>query len=355
MPLPLRTIVWLTLLVVASAGLTLYWQWPTSTAPDAAPAMTSVSGMPTANPKPVRSVPDAPPPPLPQVLVPSMAGTEVDGELRTDAAGNLQLSLGVRDYFDYFLSAADQVGLDPAVDALLADAGRRLQEPALGQLIGLLGDYLDYKRASLALLQQPLDPQQHAQPQAQQAALQQAFERLAQLRRAHFSAGAVEALFGAEEAYARYTLDSLALRGRDDLDEQAKVAAEARLREQLPAALGASEARQSQALAQQAEAERLWREGAGEEQVRQFLALTYDPSTVEQLLAEQRRERAWQQRYAAYRDELASLQGDGLSPADRRSEQQRLRQRLFGAEEQHRVDTYDAIAGKQQPSEKPSP
>ncbi|MEX6502586.1 lipase secretion chaperone [Pseudomonas zhanjiangensis] len=355
MPLPLRSILLWAVLLFGGAALIVYWQWP-------GPLPTQAAAVSTLQSPEVRaSVPlvEAPPaglaPVLPAPLLPAMADTEVDGRLDVDSAGNLQLGLGIRDYFDYFLSAADQAGLERAVEALLADAGARLQEPALGQLIGLLGDYLDYKRASLALLQQPLDVAQQADPQARLATLQQAFDGLAQLRRAHFAAGAVEALFGAEEAYARYTLDSLALQGREDLSETAKVQAQERLREQLPEALRASEARQSQALAQQAQSEQLWREGASEQQVRQFLALTYDPPAVEQLLTEQRNERAWQQRYAAYRQELTSLQGTGLSPADRRREQQRLRQRLFDAADQHRVDTYDAIAAKDSDSASAKP
>ena len=352
MPLPIRSLVLLTLLGLTTAGVILYWQWPDSVVVpvDSArpvPPVAAASASPALRqPAPAVVAPAAPP-----ALLPGLRGTEVDGALKTDSAGNLQLDLALRDYFDYFLSAVDQAGLDASVEALLADAGGRLQEPALGQLIGLLGDYLEYKRASLALLQQPLSAHQQAQPQAQLVALQQAFDRLAQLRRSHFAPGAVEALFGAEEAYARYTLDSLALVARDDLSEQDKADAQQRLREQLPAAMRASEERQSQAQAQQAQSERLWREGASEEQVRQALALSYDPSTVERLLLEQRSERDWQQRYRAYREQLASLHSNGLSPADRQDEQQRLRQRLFGAADQHRVDTYDAIAAKQQDRE----
>ncbi|WP_246533173.1 lipase secretion chaperone [Pseudomonas lalucatii] len=333
-------------LALAAVALTLYWQWPAATLPSAvAPLAEPPSTNPASSPAPVLAVEQRRP--APRLPVPAMADTEVDGQLRIDGRGNLLLGLGVRDYFDYFLSSADRLGLEPAVAALLADAGSRLQEPALGQLVGLLGDYLDYKRASLALLQQPLSAQQQVEPQAQLAALRQAFDSLAQLRRAHFSAAALEALFGAEEAYARYTLDNLALLGREDLSEQSRAAAQERLGEQLPEALRASEERQQLALAQQAESERLWREGAGEEQVRQALAMAYDPPTVERLLDEQRRERAWQQRYAAYRDELAGLQGQGLSASDRERERQRLRQRLFDVEDLHRVDTYDAIAAKQ--------
>ena len=349
MPLPIRSIASLAVLVIGAAALTLYWQWPQQALIQAGSASQDEPVAPLiASPLPGQPAPTADAPATPSALLPGLGGTEVDGELKSDSAGNLQLDLALRDYFDYFLSAVDQAGLDASVEALLADAGGRLQEPALGQLVGLLGDYLEYKRASLALLQQPLGAHQQAQPQGQLLALQQAFDSLAQLRRSHFSPGAVEALFGAEEAYARYTLDSLALIAREDLSEQGKAAAQERLREQLPAAMRASEERQSQAQMQLAQSERLWREGASEEQVRQSLALTYDPSTVERLLLEQRHERAWQQRYSAYREQLATLRSGGLSPADQQHEQQRLRQRLFDAADQHRVDTYDAIAAKQQ-------
>ena len=338
-------------LALVAAGVTLLLNWPSPAA---------VVSPPLVQARPVvPSVPAVVPVAAPHVMAQSsaatalapLAGTEVDGRLSTDAAGNLLVDLGVRDYFDYFLSAADQAGLDASLGALLADVRGRLAEPARSQLLDLLGDYLDYKRASLALMQQPLAPSQQ-QPQGQLAALQDAFERLAQLRRAHFSLAAVEGLFGAEEAYARYTLDILGLTARTDLSEADKALAQAQAREQLPAALQASELRQQQALVQQAEQARLWREGADEQQVRAFLALTYDPPTVERLLAEQRRERLWQQHYSAYREALAEQRSAGLSALDQQREQVRLRQRLFAAEDYHRVETYDAIASH---LEQPSP
>lgn len=138
---------------------------------------------------------------------------------------------------------------------------------------------------------------------------------------------------------------------RDDLSEHGKALAQERLRAQLPEAMRASEERQAQVQALQIQTDKLWQEGGSEEQVRQVLALSYDPPTVERLLSEQRNERAWQQRYAAFQQELAALEGNGLSAADQQQEQQRLRQRLFSAEDQHRVETYDAIAAKQQDSQ----
>lgn len=352
MALSLRTTVPLLVLAGSVVGLTLYWQWPAAAVPVVAVAPGAIAPAGSAAPspllhaiKPNQTTINEP------VSLPGLQGTEVDGDLKADSAGNLQLNLALRDYLDYFLSAADQAGLEASVEAMLVDARGRLPEPALGQFIGLLGDYMDYKRASLALLQQPLSADQQSTPQSQLVVLQRAFEQLAQLRRVHFSNAATEALFGAEEAYGRYTLDNLALMARDDLSEQGKALAQERLRAQLPEAMRASEERQAQAQALNIQSEKLWQEGASEEQVRQVLALTYDPPTVERLLSEQRNERAWQQRYATYQQELAGLQGNGLSTADQQREQQRLRQRLFSAEDQHRVETYDAIAAKEQDSQ----
>ncbi|PIA68165.1 lipase secretion chaperone [Pseudomonas sediminis] len=335
--------------VVVAGGLTLYWRWPAAVPealPTAAVAVPSrqTSTEPLSVPIAKASVEAQP---SVAATLPSLADTEVDGRLRTDAAGNLVLDLAVRDYFDYFLSAVDHSGLDAVIEALLADAGRRLPEPALGQMVSLLGDYLDYKRASMALMQQPLDARQQIEPQAQLQALQSAFARLDELRRAHFSAAAQEALFGAEQAYARYTLDSLALQQRDDLGEAQRTQMLEQLRARLPNALRESEQRQQLALEQLQRSEQLWRDGADEQQVRDFLAMTYDPQTVQSLLDEQRRERDWQQHYQAYRNELASLQGRGLSEADNEQLQRQLRERLFNSEDRHRVETYDAIAAKQ--------
>lgn len=340
----------LVLVAGSVAVCTLFWNWPSDQAPVSQGAV--LSPVNTALPSTPLVLQLIPATQAPVVLAPSslpgLQGTEVDGELKVDGAGNLHLSLAVRDYLDYFLSAVDQAGLDAVVEVMLADARRRLPEPALGQFIGLLGDYLDYKRASLALMQQPLSASQQSTPADQLQVMQHAFEQLSQLRRTHFSNAVAEALFGAEETYGRYTLENLKLMARDDLTEQGKALAQERLRAQLPEAMRASEERQAQAQLLQAQSEQLWREGGSEEQVRQLLAMTYDPPTVERLLLEQRNERAWQQRYAAYQQELATLRGNGLSSDDQLREQQRLRQRLFNAEDQHRVETYDAIAAKQQ-------
>lgn len=112
--------------VVVAGGLTLYWRWPAAV-PEAQPATTVAvpsrqSLIEQASTSPAKAPAEAQP--SIAVTLPSLAGTEVDGQLRTDAAGNLLLDLAVRDYFDYFLSAVDHSGLDAVIEALLAEIGR---------------------------------------------------------------------------------------------------------------------------------------------------------------------------------------------------------------------------------------
>lgn len=328
---------------VLSSALVVYWQWPAPTPVAVLPA--PVLSAPNISPAPVAPAPVAVAPARSKsaAIVPGMADTEVDGALMVDAAGNLVLDLAVRDYLDYFLSAADQAGIDAAVDSMLADARLRLQEPALGQFVSLLGDYLAYKEASIALLSQPLTAQQQASSAGQLDALKQGMSMLDNLRRSHFSPAAHSALFGAEEAYAEYTLGVMALQQRSDLSDTQKQQAEQQLRASLPQSMQSTHAQQAQDMAVQTRTRELFAANAPEAEVRQYLAQHYDAPTVELLVKEQRAEQQWSSQYQQYRDELSRLRSSGLAAQDQAKEQQRLRQQWFPEEQWHKVETYDAF------------
>ncbi|MCJ8168917.1 lipase secretion chaperone [Atopomonas sediminilitoris] len=330
---------------ITVAGM-LYWQWPEASKPLAVhtPAPLAPLDKPSApqaiapERKQMTATPAQQGP-----LVAGMADTEVDGELLLDANGNLQMQLGVRDYIDYFLSAADEAGIDAAVAAMMADAKQRLQEPALSQFVNVLGDYLAYKEASIALLSQPLTAAQQNNPQDQLGALKQGLQALDNLRREHFSPAAVEGFFGAEEAYSRYTLGVMALQQREDLSDADKQLREEALRAALPAAMQASQSKQMQALAVEEQARSLMASKTDEGQVRAFLSQHYEPKVVEAMLQEQRAEQAWDGQYQQYRQELARLRAAGMAEQDQVQAQQKLRQQWFSEEQWHKVETYDAF------------
>lgn len=266
----------------------------------------------------------------------------LDGDLKVDAAGNLVIDLGVRDYIDYFLSAADRVGIDRATSLLLDDARVRLDEPAYEQLQVLLGDYLDYRQARVVLME-PFQPPP-ADPRILRNMLGQQARQLASLRRQYLDVATVEAFFGAEEAYSRFIIDTLDVQLRSDLDQAARQRALDELRERLPIEAQESGRRHGTALGLQAEIDRLLRAGISEEQMRGFLSAHYEKPAVEQMLAEQRGERLWRARYRDYRRRLAALRREDMDSAGLQRRVDELRSRMFSGEELLRVEHYDEFA-----------
>ena len=85
----------------------------------------------------------------------ALEGTHIDGALSSDAQGNLILNLQIRDFFDYFLSIADDVGPEQAIAEIQRYSQQYLPEPANTQALELLGNYLRYKPVSYTHLTLP--------------------------------------------------------------------------------------------------------------------------------------------------------------------------------------------------------
>lgn len=268
----------------------------------------------------------------------------VDGDLKLDAQQHLVIDMGLRDYFDYFLSAADRIGLDRATSLLLEDADGRLDEPALGQLQQVLGDYLDYRQARQALIEHRPSLAAQRDPHVQREALRQEASQLASLRRQYLDEAVVQAFFGAEEAYSRFTLAILEVQLRTDLEPAQKIQALERLRAQLPEEARESGGRHGRALGVQAEIDRLLRAGVSDQDLRGFLGRHYDTPTVERLLAEQRQERQWRTRYGDYRRKVQALRAEGMQGAELLWRMRELRRQMFSGEDLLRVEHYDAFA-----------
>lgn len=176
-----------------------------------------------------------------QALASAFAGTDVDGHLAADADGNLVLSLGVRDFFDYFLLAVEDVPLAEVKEFIEAYARERLPGSAVTQLMALLDDYLAYRTAASEMYQQQLIPRDQQTPEYYLDTLDKTFASLKDVRRQHMSGDAVEAFFALEEEHGQYTLDRLAVHLDKELSPDEKRTQMAGLREQLSPDLRASE------------------------------------------------------------------------------------------------------------------
>ncbi|WP_068827243.1 lipase secretion chaperone [Pseudomonas sp. BMS12] len=270
-------------------------------------------------------------------LPPSFAGTQVDGQFRLDAAGNLLVSMDIRRIFDYFLSAYGEESLKASLARLQSYIRNQLQEPAQSQALALLAQYLDYKR-QLVQLEKDL-PQM-----ASLDAMRQREQAVQALRAGLFSPEAHQAFFGQEEAYNQFTLQRLAIRHDSSLSDQQKAEALDQLRAGLPEDMQELLVPQLQSeLRQQTAA--LQASGASSEQIRQLRLQLVGAEATGRLEALDRQRQQWQQRLSDYRQAKAKLEANGgLSETDRQAALQRLAAERFDERERLRLDAAEQLA-----------
>lgn len=278
-------------------------------------------------------------------LAPSLRGTEIDGGLEVDAAGNLLLTEDVRALFDYFLSVHGELELEEIVRALEGHILAELEGGAAEQALELLANYIAYSEHMQGYLQQALVPVEQQTQQYYVDTLAQTLDQLVELRRHYLGPAAADAFFGVEEAYARFTVERMRLHLDDSLSLAEKQQHTDALREQLPAEL-ADVDRRSGLHAELARRTQELREQGADAPALHALRLEYlgEEAAAELARADLEREQ-WLQRFAAYRrDKEIYLAADGLSEQDRQREQQRLLERHFPAAEHALVRSYEAFA-----------
>ncbi|NMY41126.1 lipase secretion chaperone [Pseudomonas sp. WS 5013] len=327
------------LLIGAGVAVTLYLNPLALTPQPTAQSLPGQMTVPaTAAPlAPVEATPAAAESAALSSLPPSFAGTAVDGQFRLDDAGNLLISMDIRRIFDYFLSAYGEERIQTSIARLRAYIRGQLDEPAEGQALALLEQYLDYKRQ---LIQLEKDLPQMASLEA----MRQREQAVQNLRASIFSPEAHQAFFAQEEAYNQFTLQRLAIRHDQALNEQQKAEAMDRLRATLPEDMQEMMVPQLQAeLRQQTAA--LQAQGAAPEQIRQLRLQLVGAEATARLEALDQRRQQWQQRLDAYRQEKARIEANsGLSEEDRQAAIASLAEERFDERERLRLDAAEQLA-----------
>ena len=280
---------------------------------DAGAPETPAPAQPRALAIDIDRIPDAPPPAADTLATTSLRGTEPDGAIAFDAAGQVVLDAALVRVFDYFLALTGEVS-DARIRSLLFEhAVARHGQAAALRVLAVFDRYVAM-RAELA-----------AQPPT--ADLDRRYARLRETRERWFGAAA-EAMFGAEHAQLEDTLTRRHL--ADDPDALAEFEA-AR-----PPARRAAEREAAAA-------------HIAEEQTRQLDALDTDP---EQRRAE--REQLWGAEAAA---RLAALDAQRADWDRRVADYLRRREtvgaaealRGFTAEERARIEALEAVGALRRP------
>ncbi|KVE32375.1 lipase secretion chaperone [Burkholderia sp. TSV86] len=256
-------------------------------------------------------------------LPPALAGS-TPPRLPLDARGHLSKAVAVRDFFDYFLIAQNQVSA-AALDALV------VREIA-AQLDGTVaqGEALDVwkrYRAYLAELAK-LPGGGSVDNKDDLAALQLALDQRATI--ASRTLGDWNApFFGVEQERQRYDLARLKIVRDRSLNEDQKAARLAALEQQLPADQRAELERQKQQNNAIAQIDKLQKSNATPDEMRAQLTQTLGPEAAERVAKMQQADNAWRAKYNEYAAQRAQIEAQNLSPQDRDAQIAQLRQRYF--------------------------
>lgn len=267
----------------------------------------------------------------------SLRGTDVDGSLEEDAAGNLKITRGVRNLFDYFLSAR---GEQP--DAVLQDRMRayirsHLKTTAAQQALSLMTSYLTYM--------QQLDEAMKAMPADNLDALKARLAAIERMRAANFAPDVVTAFFGEDSMYDHYSLDKLGVMADASLSPLQKAARLKELRQALPA-----EMRDNMGAAEQVQVlndvTAQWKQTSGNAaELRAIRESMVGRPATDRLEALDREEHAWTERVSSYLRARTDLINDPtLADAVKQQRIAALRNSSFTGPDQIRAAALERIA-----------
>lgn len=263
----------------------------------------------------------------------SLEGTQIDGELETDAAGALVVGPGVRRFFDYFLSATGEEPEASLRARVLAALAKRLKPPALGQAEALFDRYLGYRR----------EGERRFGDQGARD-IERRYEELRGFRRSWFGAKTADALFADQDLATRAALERRRIQADASLSDDERRRRLALVDEGLPPELRRARA-EALAPLEALEKERALREqGAPEEAVRRARVEAFGEEGARRLEALDRERASWRERYDKYRAEREAIEADpALDAAARERAVEALRARSFAPNEQVRAKALDAM------------
>ncbi len=241
------------------------------------------------------------------VLSQTHKDTQIDGALIVGEDGQLMLNQGVRDFFDYFLSAADEIGPEAAIAHIQRYIENYLPSPASDQANSLLWSYLHYKKYELSLQQQPLTADLISQLDAL-VVLRENFDTLAVKRAELFSVEADQALFGLEKLYQEHTLSTLELFADQSISQQERQTKLERLQESLPPELQASHDQDQQQRQQQQTIEKITASNADDSSFHQaLLDQGLEQQKADELLSYRQQQVQFESLYWHYRTAVSKL------------------------------------------------
>lgn len=282
-------------------------------------------------------------------MPPSLQGTQVDGEIIIDEDKNLVVTAGLRQLFDYFLTAQGEEPLTTIYQRIQQYIKQRTPEPANSQVMRLYQNYIEYLHA-MSLIEKKYQINwangQNIQMDLPKIAARQ--QEIQQLRQQHFDSNTIQAFFGDEDALLSYNLTLLQIQQNPNLSshEQQQMAEQAKevylssitdpnLKNQL------SYQANIEKLLQKTEQMKL--QGASIEEINAMRRQYVNEDAVQRLAQLDEQEMAFDQRFKLYQQQRDTILQNHSDHQQAQQDIQMLQQQMFNETEIKRLTGYEAL------------
>lgn len=270
----------------------------------------------------------------------SLSDTEVDGDLEVDANGHLKITRGVRNVFDYFLSAMGEEPLETLLARVRAYLRHKLPAVAAAEAERLLDAYVAYRHGLASLPNSP----QPGNGSVDLVAVRQQMQQVQALRQQYLPPEAIAAFFDDEDVYQRYTVARLEILQNTGLAPQARARQLAEAEQQLPPAMRETFAVITRVQNLEALTKDWQQRGGRPAELRQIRENLVGAEAADRLEVLDRNRAAWDQRMSAWYSARAALLGNpGLGEQDRQVQLNALRTQRFSADERLRVESLERL------------
>lgn len=336
-----RTLAWFGFAGCAAAAAVWYFAAPARAPLAHGQSVAATAAVPLA--RAVQPKPSATAATLPVSLAGSMPP-----RLPIDEHGHLRKARAVRDFFDYFLTAQNEMP-PKALDALVRKGIAAQLDGTIAQpeALDVWQRYTAYRKTlgSLEALSAPATAGGTTQT-SDLDAMQASLDERASIAARMFGVDWSEAFFGPEWRHARYMIERWHVQRDSTLTDAQKTARLQALEESLPPEERAALQKDARAQARVHAIAELQQQGIAIDRLRAQATQAFGPQAAERIVKMRHDDDAWHAKYADYAAQRASIDAMGLSAADRDAQIAQLRRRVFADPAQAlRAASLDRTAG----------
>ena len=287
--------------------------------------------------------------PLPK----SLQGTDVDGELLLDVNGNLVISNGLRNLFEYFLSAKNEEPLDVILGRIREYIHKQIPDQPAREAIAILDSYISYKK-KLEEIESPEGLQ--GEELGTLEAIKDALTRRMLLRRQMMSDEVVNAFFGDEEKYDQFNLQLIEIKQNSVLTPEAKESEMLELEKKLPESIQAIRQEERARTNREQRIDEMRKNGKSEQDIYEFRKKEMGEEAAKRWQKLEQDRKIWDNKVDSYMEKRKEITSDpNLSSQEQEMAIERLKFEAFNESEIKRIEVEERIRLKYNPDSQTKP